>query len=180
MSQLTNSPFGKRLRTVGNKDLDEDGDSSQEPPSPSRGRSRINPIFGVAPPALSLETHTSQGGSRNPSPASALSRGSPKRDYGDRFVSYTMDSVLPLILTGYVTRYLPSREDDIRTNFNLMEAGGPSTPSKSNRMIPSESDAIKGENIFRCLCCGGGMIMEEQRVDGPYTTYNYCMTSQHE
>lgn len=86
MSHLTNSPFGKRLRTAGNKDLDEEGDIAQDPSSPTRGRPRINPIFGVAPPpALSFGTHTSQGGSRNPSPGTPRTRSSPKRDYGDRF-----------------------------------------------------------------------------------------------
>jgi cell division cycle 20-like protein 1 (cofactor of APC complex) len=89
MSHLTNSPFGKRLRSVGNKELDDDEAVAQDPPSPTRGRPRINPIFGVAPPVLSLETHTSQGGSRNTSPGSPSSRGSPKRDYGDRFVLTT-------------------------------------------------------------------------------------------
>lgn len=45
-------------------------------------------------------------------------------------------------------RYIPLREDDIRTTYNLMEASGSSTPSKASRMIPSESDAIKGGFIY--------------------------------
>lgn len=44
-----------------------------------------------------------------------------------------------------------------------MEAGGPSTPTKSSRMIPSESDAIKGENIVLNLVTG--IVLEEQHVE---------------
>lgn len=52
--------------------------------------------------------------------------GASKRDYGDRFV--------------------PSRDTgDMRTSYNLMdEPAGPSTPSKT-KIIPTESDAVKGE-----------------------------------
>lgn len=50
----------------------------------------------------------------------------PTKDYGDRFV--------------------PSRDGgDMRTSYHLMEQGGPSTPKKT-RIIPSESDALKGRN----------------------------------
>lgn len=52
-----------------------------------------------------------------------------KKDYGDRFV--------------------PSRDTgDMRTSYNLMdEPAGPSTPSKT-KIIPTESDAVKGELVF--------------------------------
>lgn len=119
MSNLNNSPFGKRLRNGGNATLqdEEDGSNDDTIPSPTsptlRGRNG-RPIFGV--PSLSSDSRTSTTRTSSPSR-------SPKRDYGDR--------------------YLPSREQDIRTTYNLME--GPSTPSKVSRMIPTESDAIKGE-----------------------------------
>ena len=79
-----------------------------------------------------------------------------------------------------VLSYLPSRDDDIRTSFNLMEAGGPSTPSKTNRMIPSESDAIKGEinpllsdcpGCFRGATCDGTVC---NPLLPHYSFYNSC------
>lgn len=116
MSGLKNSPFGKRLRAT-QQDLDEDG--------PRRSRPRTNPIFGVAPastPSLdSSRPSTSESG--GPESPTELLR--PNKDYGDRFV--------------------PSRDaGDLRTSYNLMEESGPSTPSR-NRVIPTESDAAKGE-----------------------------------
>lgn len=58
--------------------------------------------------------------------------GASKRDYGDRFV--------------------PSRDTgDMRTSYNLMdEPAGPSTPSKT-KIIPTESDAVKGELFLSSL-----------------------------
>jgi cell division cycle 20-like protein 1 (cofactor of APC complex) len=118
MSGLKNSPFGKRLR-ASHQDTDD------EPPR--RNRPRINPIFGVAStsnstPSLgssSRATPSDSGGPESPIDPPRITR-----DYGDRFV--------------------PSRDaGDMRTSYHLMDEGGPSTPSK-NRIIPSESDALKG------------------------------------
>ncbi|KAF5374664.1 hypothetical protein D9615_009017 [Tricholomella constricta] len=114
MSGLKNSPFGKRLRAA---QLDHDDDT------PRRNRPRANPIFGVAPastPSLDSRPNTS---SSSGGPESPVDIPRVARDYGDRFV--------------------PSRDaGDMRTSFHLMDEGGPSTPSK-NRIIPSESDALK-------------------------------------
>lgn len=115
MSGLKNSPFGKRLRAA-QQETDEE--------APRRNRPRINPIFGVAPvstPSLDSRPNTSEssGGPETPAEMPRIAR-----DYGDRFV--------------------PSRDTgDMRTSYHLMDEGGPSTPSK-NRIIPSESDALKG------------------------------------
>ncbi|KAF8058675.1 WD40-repeat-containing domain protein [Lyophyllum atratum] len=114
MSGLKNSPFGKRLRAA-QQDHDDE--------APRRNRPRINPIFGVAPastPSLDSRPNTS---SSSGGPDSPVDTPRVTRDYGDRFV--------------------PSRDTgDMRTSFHLMDEGGPSTPSK-NRIIPSESDALK-------------------------------------
>jgi cell division cycle 20-like protein 1 (cofactor of APC complex) len=119
MSGLKNSPFGKRLR-ASHQDTDDE--------APRRNRPRINPIFGVA--SASASTPSLDSSSR---PTTGDSSGGPEspidlprfaRDYGDRFV--------------------PSRDTgDMRTSYHLMDEGGPSTPSK-HRIIPSESDALKG------------------------------------
>ncbi|GLB37887.1 putative anaphase-promoting complex subunit 4 WD40 domain containing protein [Lyophyllum shimeji] len=114
MSGLKNSPFGKRLRAA-QQDHDDE--------APRRNRPRVNPIFGVAPtstPSLDSRPNTS---SSSGGPESPVDIPRVTRDYGDRFV--------------------PSRDaGDMRTSYHLMDEGGPSTPSK-NRMIPSESDALK-------------------------------------
>jgi cell division cycle 20-like protein 1, cofactor of APC complex len=122
MSGLKNSPFGKRLR-ASHQDTDDE--------APKRNRPRINPIFGVASansstPSLDYSsrptTSDSSGG-----PESPVDHPRVARDYGDRFV--------------------PSRDaGDMRTSYHLMDEGGPSTPSK-HRLIPSESDALKGEGF---------------------------------
>lgn len=117
MSGLKNSPFGKRLR-ASHQDTDDE--------APRRNRPRVNPIFGVASssststPTLDSRPNTSDssGGPESPIELPRLAR-----DYGDRFV--------------------PSRDSgDMRTSYHLKEEG-PSTPSK-NKIIPSESDALKG------------------------------------
>lgn len=119
MSSLNNSPFGKRLRTSRSGALRDQDDGMDDhdmpcPPSPTpRGRNR-GPVFGV--PSLSADSQTPTARSSSPSR-------SPRRDYGDR--------------------YLPSRDQDIRTSYNLME--GPPNLYPISRMIPTESDAIKGE-----------------------------------
>jgi len=53
----------------------------------------------------------------------------------------------------YGDRFVPSRDTgDMRTTYHLMDESGPSTPSKT-RIIPTESDALKGESSpsFRCV-----------------------------
>ncbi|KAF9819546.1 hypothetical protein IEO21_02010 [Rhodonia placenta] len=104
---------------------DGEGDPSR------RHRPRVNQIFGLAPastPSLDSRPTTSEsGGSESPADARTT------RDYGDRFV--------------------PSRDaGDIRTAYHLMDGGAPSTPSK-NRIIPTESDALKEEanSIFTSI-----------------------------
>jgi cell division cycle 20-like protein 1 (cofactor of APC complex) len=70
----------------------------------------------------------------------AGSRTTPKRQGG----GIGMDGIG--IVREYGDRFVPSKDSgDLRTSYHLMEeGGGPSTPSKS-RIIPSESDALKGE-----------------------------------
>lgn len=117
MSGLKNSPFGKRLR-ASHKDEEE----------PTK-KKLINPIFGLPSSTPSLDsrpnTTDSSAAPESPTDVKRIARGRDytPRDYGDRFV--------------------PSRDSgDMRTSFHLLDEGGPSTPSK-NRIIPSESDALK-------------------------------------
>jgi hypothetical protein len=116
MSGLKNSPFGKRLRAT-QQDPDEEG--------PRRSRPRTNPIFRVAPASTPSLDSSRPSTSESAGPESPTELHRQNKDYGDRFV--------------------PSRDaGDLRTSYNLMEESGPSTPSR-NRVIPSESDAAKGE-----------------------------------
>ncbi|KAF9465218.1 WD40 repeat-like protein [Collybia nuda] len=120
MSGLKNSPFGKRLRASHQETDDE---------APRRNRPRINPIFGVAPTTRSTPTSTPSLDSR---PNTAESSGGPESP-----------AELPRIARDYGDRFVPSRDNgDMRTSYHLRDEGGPSTPSK-NRIIPSESDALK-------------------------------------
>jgi cell division cycle 20-like protein 1, cofactor of APC complex len=118
MSGLKNSPFGKRLR-ASHQDTDDD--------PPRRNRPRINPIFGVGSSTPSLDSSRPTTGTSDSGGPESPTIEQPRfiaRDYGDRFV--------------------PSRDTgDMRTSYHLMDEGGPLTPSK-NRIIPSESDALKG------------------------------------
>jgi hypothetical protein len=120
MSGLKNSPFGKRLRASHQDTTDDE--------APKRNRPRINPIFGVnsttttSTPSLDSSRPTTSDSTTGPE--SPVEQPRLSRDYGDRFV--------------------PSRDaGDMRTSYHLMDEGGPSTPSK-NRIIPTESDALKG------------------------------------
>jgi cell division cycle 20-like protein 1 (cofactor of APC complex) len=121
MAGLKNSPFGKRLRAL-HQGTDDD--------APKRNRPRINPIFGLpsgtsSTPSLDSRPTTSESSG---GPESPIERPRFGRDYGDRFV--------------------PSRDaGDMRTSYHLMEECGPSTPSK-NRIIPTESDALKGKKLI--------------------------------
>lgn len=127
MSGLKNSPFGKRLRAS-----QQENDESDPP---RRNRQRVNPIFGMSPAASStpsLDSRPATSSDSSAGPDSPVDQPRVARDYGDRFV--------------------PSRDTgDMRTSYHLMEQE-PSTPSKKNRIIPSESDALKGIStvIFPC------------------------------
>ncbi|KAK0233871.1 WD40 repeat-like protein [Armillaria luteobubalina] len=115
MSGLKNSPFGKRLRAQ-----QPDGDDD----APRRNRPRFNPIFGTSDlsstPSLDSRPTTSESSGAPESPVEFPRH---SRDYGDRFV--------------------PTRDGgDMRTSYHLMDHG-PVTPSKKNRIIPSELDALK-------------------------------------
>ncbi|KAH8110537.1 WD40 repeat-like protein [Phellopilus nigrolimitatus] len=94
-------------------------DTDNDDDAPVRNRPRVNPIFGVA--NLSTPSLDSRSTDESAGPSSPELR---PKDYNDRFV--------------------PSRDGgDIRTSYNLMDEGGPQTPSKANRLIPSESDALR-------------------------------------
>ncbi|KAG6907863.1 hypothetical protein DXG01_007077 [Tephrocybe rancida] len=129
MSNLKNSPFGKRLRAAQQEHDDTNSATSSSSSSPRRQRPRVNPIF-ASTPSLDSRIGASSSSSAQPeSPVDGLGSGggglTPRlgRDYGDRFV--------------------PSRDaGDMRTSYHLLDESGPSTPSK-NRIIPTESDALK-------------------------------------
>ena len=143
MSGLKNSPFGKRLRASHREPAATDDDLAG-----SRTTPPFNPIFGISStPSLSLDSsstlteHRDNGGSE--SPTRSL-RGSPKRQ---QFLGGGIGMGGMGIVREYGDRFVPSKDSgDLRTSYHLMEeGGGPSTPSKS-RIIPSESDALKGEH----------------------------------
>lgn len=128
MSGLKNSPFGKRLRA---SHQESDEDAIHAAAYSRRTRPRVNSLFAPLPinPALSNDAPTTAAAHALDSDAFDLPLHNPHRiqvkDYGDRFV--------------------PSRDaGDMRTSYHLKEeGGGPATPSK-HRMIPTESDALKG------------------------------------
>ena len=135
MSGFKNSPFSKRLRASHRDgDLDE-GDSPKKP--------RANSMFTAGSSGSSSSTPTLDS-----RPTTDGSCGGPESpvDITHKF-SFTMNSAsrLPRIQKEYGDRFVPSKDaGDLRTSYHLMEEGGvPSTPSK-NRIIPSESDALKG------------------------------------
>ncbi|KAK0466264.1 WD40 repeat-like protein [Desarmillaria tabescens] len=89
-----------------------------------RNRPRFNPIFGTSDlsstPSLDSRPTTSESSG---APETPVDYPRHSRDYGDRFV--------------------PTRDGgDMRTSYHLMDHG-PATPSKKNRIIPSELDALK-------------------------------------
>ncbi|KAG6863454.1 hypothetical protein C0991_005688, partial [Blastosporella zonata] len=91
----------------------EHDDSAPPNSSPRRTRPRM-----FASGSTPLLDHASSSSSSSTAPPA-----SPVRDYGDRFV--------------------PNRDGgDMRTSYHLLDDNGPTTPSK-NRIIPSESDALK-------------------------------------
>lgn len=129
MSGLKNSPFGKRLRASHQDTEDE---------APRRNRPRINPIFGISAPSTST-TGTPSLDSSRPTTSESSSAGP------ESPLEQPQQPQQPRIARDYGDRFVPSRDaGDMRTSYHLMdEGGGPSTPSK-NRIIPSESDALKG------------------------------------
>ena len=132
MSGLKNSPFGKRLR------------ASHRELTPNRA---LDPIFGISStPSLSLDSSSTIADTAEPESPTKDLGGSQKRQ---RFAAggITMGGIG--IVREYGDRFVPSKDSgDLRTSYHLMEdgGGGPSTPSKS-RIIPSESDALKGEPL---------------------------------
>ena len=127
MSGLKNSPFGKRLR------------ASHKEPGADEDGSQVNPIFGVggssSTPGLDSRPTTGGGGS------SSLGPDSPTR------TTFRSPFAVPRV-KDYGDRFVPSKDSgDLRTSYHLMDDGGQSTPHK-NRIIPSESDALKGESFF--------------------------------
>ena len=149
MSGLKNSPFGKRLRASHREHASTTAAATDDDLPGSRTTPPFNPIFGISStPSLSLDSsstlteHRDNGGSE--SPTRSL-RGSPKRQ---RFLGGGIGMGGIGIVREYGDRFVPSKDSgDLRTSYHLMEegGGGPSTPSKS-RIIPSESDALKGEH----------------------------------
>lgn len=72
-------------------------------------------------PLSTPESNLSEGTDESPP---RPRRDSLRKEYGDRFV--------------------PNRDSgDMRTSYHLKDDAGPSTPAK-NRIIPTESDALKG------------------------------------
>ena len=145
MSGLKNSPFGKRLRASHREPALTTAAVTDDDSAGSRSTPPFNPIFGISStPSLSLDsssTLTDNGASD--SPTKDL-RGSPKRQ---RFPAGGIGMGSMGIVRDYGDRFVPSKDSgDLRTSYHLMDeaGGGPSTPSKS-RIIPSESDALKGE-----------------------------------
>jgi cell division cycle 20-like protein 1 (cofactor of APC complex) len=150
MSGLKNSPFGKRLRASHREPpshrepaatTDDDlAGSSSTPPS--------HPIFGISStPSLSLDSSSTLAENRDnggfESPTKDL-RGSHKTQ------RYLGGGFSMGIVREYGDRFVPSKDlGDLRTSYHLMEEGGgaSTTPSKS-RIIPSESDALKGEYLL--------------------------------
>ncbi|KAF9524729.1 WD40-repeat-containing domain protein [Crepidotus variabilis] len=152
MSGFKNSPFSKRLRAS-----HRDGDAD-EGDSPKKGRPK--PLFGgnngsgaaassssSSTPGLTLDAATSDSSSQPPeSPTEGTHKFS--------FAAANSAARMPRIQKDYGDRFVPSKDlGDLRTSYHLMdEAGGPSTPSK-NRIIPSESDALKEQanSIFNSI-----------------------------
>lgn len=116
MSNLKNSPFGKRLRATHHHETEDD--------SYKRDRPRTLPLFGlsnVSMPTFDSRPSASDSARTNPNSLPGI------KDYGKE----------------YGDRFIPSRETgDMRTSYHLMNEKQPNTPSKS-RIIPTESDALK-------------------------------------
>ena len=126
MSGLKNSPFGKRLR------------ASHKEPGADEDGSQVNPIFGVGGSSSTpgLDSRPTTGGE-----SSSFGTDSPTR------TTFRSPFAVPRV-KDYGDRFVPSKDSgDLRTSYHLMDDGGPSTPHK-NRIIPSESDALKGV----CFC----------------------------
>ncbi|KAF5354411.1 hypothetical protein D9758_010781 [Tetrapyrgos nigripes] len=118
MSGLKHTQFGKRLR-ASQRDADDDSSRSSRP--------NMNPMFSVG---------SSSGSSSTPSldsrPNTSDSSGPESPVDLPRYNLLNRDN--------YGDRFIPARDTDLRASYNLLDNGGPSTPSKK-RIIPSESDA---------------------------------------
>jgi cell division cycle 20-like protein 1 (cofactor of APC complex) len=140
MSGFKNSPFSKRLRASHRDgDLDE-GERSKKP--------RVNPIFGVGSSSSSSSTPALDSRCTTES-----SSGGPESPVDLHRPSFTVSGTrMPRIQKDYGDRFVPSKDTgDMRTSYHLMEEGGaPLTPSKS-RIIPLESDALKGQYLVLLL-----------------------------
>ena len=149
MSGLKNSPFGKRLRASHREPAPTTAAATDDDLAGSSTTPPINPIFGISStPSLSLDSSSTLADNRDnggsESPTKDL-RGSHK---GQRFLGGGISMGVMGVVREYGDRFVPSKDSgDLRTSYHLMEEGGsgPSTPSKS-RIIPSESDALKGEH----------------------------------
>lgn len=155
MSGLKNSPFGKRLRASHREHASTAAAATDDDSAGFRTTPPYNPIFGISStPSLSLDSSSTlienrdNGGSESPT---KNLRGTPKRQ---RFLGGGIGMGGLGIVREYGDRFVPSKDSgDLRTSYHLMEegGGGPSTPSKS-RIIPSESDALKGEHPLSFIC----------------------------
>ncbi|KZT32520.1 WD40 repeat-like protein [Sistotremastrum suecicum HHB10207 ss-3] len=93
---------------------------ASRPPSRERPTTPTRQIFGIG--TLDKEDEDDERSIYLSSPS--RNKGKRKMDYGDR--------------------YIPNRDDgDLRTSYNLMDAGGPSSPSKQTKVIPTDSDATQ-------------------------------------
>ena len=62
--------------------------------------------------------------------------------------SYHRNIAGPSIVKEYGDRFVPARDaGDLRTSYNLMDETGHHSPSKA-KLIPTESDAVKGKYTF--------------------------------
>ena len=63
----------------------------------------------------------------------------------------------------------------MRTSYHLMDERGPHTPSKANRLIPSESDALRGKHPSLDLSTTYGIFVSLRDADThlPIVFYAY-------
>src|ERR1700753_991638 len=130
MAPINNSPFAKRVRETTGSGRSE----SPQRPSPNP---RVHPIFG----ALNFGSSNEDLSPTRSLPGTPSKKDKGKRvEYGDR---YELSNCFRVALRN-LARYIPSREEgDFRTNYHLMD-DGLGSPSKRQKMIPSDSDASQG------------------------------------
>lgn len=164
MSGFKNSPFSKRLR-ASHRDGDlVEGESSKRP--------RVNPIFSVGK-NLSSSSSTPTLDSRSTTESSSGGPESPVDIHRPLF-TVVPGTRLPRIQKDYGDRFVPSKDTgDMRTSYHLMEEGGiPSTPSKC-RIIPSESDALKGKYLVLLLNISGTKLWTQNKPI--LSSLRYCI-----